>query len=256
MIVEKFITGFDFRCLVINYKFICAALRTPASVVGDGIHTIQWLIDETNKDPRRGYGHEKVLTQITIDQFTQKMLDDHGYTLETVPEKGELVLLKPTANLSTGGTSTDVTDEVHPANIFMFERIAKIIGLDICGIDIMATDLRTPVAENGGAILEVNAAPGFRMHIEPAEGLPRNVAEPVVDMLFPKGSVGRIPIIAITGTNGKTTTTRLTAHIAKSCREKSGLYNLGWCVYTKSTDDERRLYRAGIFRICFKRSDS
>ena len=222
VIVEKFITGFDFRCLVINNKFICAALRTPASVVGDGTHNLQWLIEETNKDPRRGYGHEKVLTQITIDQFTQKMLDDSKITLEYVPKKGERVLLKPTANLSTGGTSTDVTDEVHPANVFMFERIAKIIGLDICGIDVMATDLRTPVAENGGAILEVNAAPGFRMHIEPAEGLPRNVAEPVIDMLFPKGSEGRIPIIAVTGTNGKTTTTRLTAHIAKTARKKVG----------------------------------
>ncbi|MBP8115011.1 MAG: cyanophycin synthetase [Chitinophagaceae bacterium] len=222
VIIEKFITGFDFRCLVINNKFICAALRTPASVVGDGQHNIQWLIDETNKDPRRGFGHEKVLTQITIDQFTQKMLDDAKYTLETVPAKGERVMLKPTANLSTGGTSTDVTDEVHPANIFMFERIAKIIGLDICGIDIMVSDLRKPVVENGGAILEVNAAPGFRMHIDPSEGLPRNVAEPVVDMLFPKGSVGRIPIIAITGTNGKTTTTRLTAHIAKSANKKVG----------------------------------
>lgn len=222
VIVERFITGYDFRCLVINNKFICAALRTPASVVGDGEHNLQWLVDETNKDPRRGYGHEKVLTQITIDQFTQKMLDDAKITLEYVPKKGERVLLKPTANLSTGGTSTDVTDEVHPANIFMFERIAKIIGLDICGIDVMATDLRTPIAENGGAVLEVNAAPGFRMHIEPSEGLPRNVAEPVVDMLFPKGSVGRIPIIAITGTNGKTTTTRLTAHIAKSAGKKVG----------------------------------
>ncbi len=222
VIVEKFITGFDFRVLVINYKFICAALRTPAAVTGDGKHSIQWLIDETNKDPRRGYGHEKVLTQITIDQFTQKMLDEKAYTLDTIPAKGEFVLLKPTANLSTGGTSTDVTDEVHPANIFMCERIAKIIGLDICGIDIMASDLRTPVTENGGAILEVNAAPGFRMHIEPSEGLPRNVAEPVVDMLFPKGSAGRIPIIAITGTNGKTTTTRLTAHIAKSAGKKVG----------------------------------
>jgi cyanophycin synthetase len=222
VIVERFITGFDFRILVINYKFICAALRTPASVVGDGEHTIQWLIDETNKDPRRGYGHEKVLTQITIDQFTQKMLDDLGYSLDTVPAKDELVLLKPTANLSTGGTSTDVTDEVHPANVVMCERIAKIIGLDICGIDIMASDLQTPVSENGGAILEVNAAPGFRMHVEPAVGLPRNVAEPVVDMLFPKGSNGRIPIIAVTGTNGKTTTTRLTAHIAKAARKKVG----------------------------------
>jgi cyanophycin synthetase len=222
VIVEKFITGFDFRVLVINYKFICAALRTPASVVGDGVHPVQWLIEETNKDVRRGYGHEKVLTQITIDQFTQKMLDELNYTLETVPRKGELVLLKPTANLSTGGTSTDVTDEVHPANIFMCERIAKIIGLDICGIDIMAADLRSPVTENGGAILEVNAAPGFRMHIEPSEGLARNVAEPVVDMLFPKGSAGRIPIIAVTGTNGKTTTTRLIAHIAKSSGKKVG----------------------------------
>ena len=222
VIIERFITGFDFRCLVINNKFICAALRTPASVVGDGVHTIQWLIDETNKDPRRGFGHEKVLTQITIDQFTQKMLDDVCYTLETIPAKDERVMLKPTANLSTGGTSTDVTDEVHPANIFMFERIAKIIGLDICGIDIMVSDLRKPVAENGGAILEVNAAPGFRMHIDPSKGLPRNVAEPVVDMLFPKGSAGRIPIIAITGTNGKTTTTRLTAHIAKSANKKVG----------------------------------
>ena len=222
IIVEKFITGFDFRALVVNYKFICAALRTPAAVTGDGINTIAYLINETNKDPRRGYGHEKVLTQITIDQFTQKMLDDAGYTVETVPKHGELVLLKPTANLSTGGTSTDITDEVHPANIFMFERIARIIGLDICGIDIMAKDLRTPVAEAGGAILEVNAAPGFRMHIDPSEGLPRNAAEPVVDMLFPKGSIGRIPIIAITGTNGKTTTTRLSAHIAKSAGKKVG----------------------------------
>jgi cyanophycin synthetase len=222
VIVERFITGFDFRCLVINNKFICAALRTPASVIGDGKNTIQWLIDETNKDPRRGFGHEKVLTQITVDQFTQKMLDDAGITLDTIPPKGERVILKPTANLSTGGTSTDITDEVHPANIFMFERIAKIIGLDICGIDVMAMDLKTPVAENGGAILEVNAAPGFRMHIEPSEGLPRNVAEPVVDMLFPRGSAGRIPIVAVTGTNGKTTTTRLTAHIAKSAGKKVG----------------------------------
>ena len=222
VIVEKYITGYDFRCLVINYKFICAALRTPASVVGDGEHTIQWLVDETNRDPRRGYGHEKVLTQITIDQFTEKMLSDVDYTLDTIPKKGERVLLKPTANLSTGGTSTDVTDEVHPANIFMFERISRIIGLDICGIDVMTTDLRTPVAENGGAILEVNAAPGFRMHIDPAEGIPRNVAEPVVEMLFPRGSAGRIPIIGVTGTNGKTTTTRLTAHIAKSAGKKVG----------------------------------
>ena len=222
VICEKFITGFDFRILVINYKFVCAALRTPASVTGDGEHNIQWLIEETNKDPRRGYGHEKVLTQIKVDGYTHKILEEKGYTVDTIPEKGELVLVKPTANLSTGGTSTDVSDEVHPVNIFMAERIAQIIGLDICGIDIMACDLKTPLFENGGSVLEVNAAPGFRMHIEPSEGLPRNVAEPVVDMLFPKGSDGRIPIIAITGTNGKTTTSRLTAHIAKSAGKKVG----------------------------------
>jgi cyanophycin synthetase len=222
VIVEKFIPGFDFRVLCINNKFICAALRTPAAVVGDGVNTIDWLINETNKDERRGYGHEKVLTQITIDDFTLKMLSDKGFSLDTIPAKGEQVLVKPTANLSTGGTSTDVTDEVHPSNIFMCERISKIIGLDICGIDIQAPDLRVPISENGGAVLEVNAAPGFRMHIEPSEGIPRNVAEPVIDMLFPKDNNGRIPIVAITGTNGKTTTSRLVAHIAKTAGYKVG----------------------------------
>jgi cyanophycin synthetase len=222
VICEKFITGFDFRLLVINYKFICAARRTPAAVTGNGKNTIQELIDITNKDPRRGYGHEKVLTQITVDNFTWKMLHEKGYTLETVPPTGELVLLKPTANLSTGGTSTDVTEEVHPANIFMAERIARIIGLDICGIDIMAENLSDPLNESGGAVLEVNAAPGFRMHVEPSEGLPRNVAEPVVDMLFPQNDDGRIHIVAITGTNGKTTTTRITAAIVRAAGRKVG----------------------------------
>jgi cyanophycin synthetase len=222
VIVEKYITGKDHRVLVINYKFVAAAIRKPAAVMGDGKHSIKELIDITNQDPRRGYGHEKVLTQISIDDFLMEMLNREGLTLESIPESGREVFLKPTANLSTGGTATDVTDMVHPDNIFMCERIARIVGLDICGIDIMAEDLTTPVKDNGGAILEVNAAPGFRMHIEPTEGLPRNVAEPVIDMLYPPGSTARIPIIAVSGTNGKTTTTRLMAHIVKQMGHKVG----------------------------------
>ncbi len=215
IICEKFITGRDHRILVINYKFVAAAIRTPAAVIGDGVSTINQLIDQVNSDPRRGYGHEKVLTAIKIDDFTMNMLTDKNYTLDSVIKKDEELWLKPTANLSTGGTATDVTDLVHPSNVFMCERIARIIGLDICGIDIMAENLTEPISETGGSILEVNAAPGFRMHLDPTEGLPRNVAEPVIDMLYPPGTSARIPIIAVSGTNGKTTTTRLIAHIVK-----------------------------------------
>jgi cyanophycin synthetase len=222
VIVEKFITGQDHRVLVINYKFVAAAIRKPASIIGDGKSTIQQLIDKTNEDPRRGYGHERTLTQIKVDDFTLDMLAKANLTLERVIPSGQELHLKPTANLSTGGTATDVTDMVHPDNIFMCERIARIIGLDICGIDIMAENLTEPVSQTGGAILEVNAAPGFRMHIDPAEGIPRNVAEPVIDMLYPPGSSARIPIIAVTGTNGKTTTTRLMAHMVKTMGYKVG----------------------------------
>ncbi|RXR21809.1 cyanophycin synthetase [Flavobacterium stagni] len=216
VIVEKFITGFDFRVLVIDNKLVAAALREPAHVKGDGVNSIQQLIDETNKDPRRGYGHENVLTEITVDRDTTDLLTKLGYDLDTVPSKDEIVYLKSTANLSTGGTSVDVTDMMHPENIFLCERISRVIGLDVCGIDIMAQNLTQPLKENGGCILEVNAAPGFRMHLAPSEGLPRNVAAPVIDMLYPPGKPSRIPIIAVTGTNGKTTTTRLMAHIVKN----------------------------------------
>lgn len=222
IIVEKFITGFDFRVLVINNKFIAAALREPAHVIGDGMLTIQQLIENENKDPRRGYGHENVLTEISIDKETLGQLQKVNYTLETVLKKGEKCYLKGTANLSTGGTSNDVTDIVHPHNIFICERISRIIGLDLCGIDIMASNLSEPLELNGGVVLEVNAAPGFRMHLAPAKGLPRNVAAPVIDMLYPAGKSCRIPIIAITGTNGKTTTTRLIAHIVKNNGFKVG----------------------------------
>lgn len=216
VIVEKYITGYDFRVLVINHKLVAAARRVPANVVGDGVLNIQQLIDKENLDPRRGYGHENVLTEIEVDKDTTELLDKLGYTLETIPQKGEIVYLKSTANLSTGGTSIDVTDMVHPENVTMCERISKIIGLDVCGVDIMAENLTQPLKESGGAILEVNAAPGFRMHLAPSEGLPRNVAAPVVDMLYPQGKPFTIPIIAVTGTNGKTTTTRLISHIVKN----------------------------------------
>lgn len=222
VICESFIVGYDFRALVINGKFIAAALRTPAAVYGDGKHTIQQLIDLENQNPKRGVGHQNVLTLIKVDDATLHLLQKKGMTLETVPAAGEEVLLKATANLSTGGTATDVTDNVHPANISLFERISRVIGLDICGIDIIATTLETPIKQNGGAVLEVNAAPGFRMHLEPTHGTPRNVAAPMLDMLFPQGGQGTIPIIAVTGTNGKTTTTRLIAHMAKKVGHKVG----------------------------------
>lgn len=222
VIVEKFITGFDFRILVIDNKLVAAAKRVPAHVIGNGKDNIQQLIDTTNLDPRRGYGHENVLTQIDVDRDTEDLLEKLDYTLETIPRIGEIVFLKSTANLSTGGTSVDVTDMMHPENIFLAERISRVIGLDICGVDIMAENLTQPLKENGGVILEVNAAPGFRMHLAPSEGLPRNVAAPVIDMLYPPGKSCRIPIIAVTGTNGKTTTTRLLAHIVKNNGFKVG----------------------------------
>ncbi|WP_264563482.1 cyanophycin synthetase [Flavobacterium sp. N3904] len=222
IIVEKFITGFDFRILVIDNKLVAAAKRVPAHVIGNGKDSIRELIEITNQDPRRGYGHENVLTQIDVDRDTEDLLEKLNYTLETIPRIGETVFLKSTANLSTGGTSVDVTDMMHPENIFLAERISRVIGLDICGVDIMAENLTQPLKENGGVILEVNAAPGFRMHLAPSEGLPRNVAEPVIDMLYPPGKSCRIPIIAVTGTNGKTTTTRLLAHIVKNNGYKVG----------------------------------
>jgi len=223
VIVEKFITGYDYRILVINHKIVAAAKRVPAHITGDGKNTIQTLIDLTNADPRRGYGHENVLTLISVDRDTEEQLQKLNYTLASVPAENEIVYLKSTANLSTGGTSIDVTDSLHPNTIFLAERISRVIGLDICGIDIMATTLSEPLAETGGAVIEVNAAPGFRMHLAPSEGQPRNVAAPVIDMLFPPGKPSRIPIFSVTGTNGKTTTTRLLAHMVKN----SG-YNVGY----------------------------
>lgn len=221
VIIEKQIFGHDYRLLVINNEFVAAAKRTPAHIVGNGTSTVEGLINRLNEDPRRGYGHENVLTMVTINELTKTIIASKGYTLKSILEKGKKLVLKDTANLSTGGTAEDVTDIVHPENVTMAERISRIIDLDICGIDVMAQDISKPLDQTGGAVLEVNAGPGFRMHLAPTLGKSRNVAAMVVDKLFPqKDDTGRIPIIAITGTNGKTTTTRLLAHMAKmkGCR--------------------------------------
>src|SRR5690606_4804973 len=222
VIVEQQLIGSDFRALVVNNRLIAVAKRIPAHVVGDGKQTIAELVEETNRDPRRGFGHENVLTLIDIDQQSMRLIQNAGYTLDSVLKKGEVLFLKTTANISTGGTAIDVTDEVHPENVFLFERIARIIGLDVAGIDVIADNVAQPLRDIRGGIIEVNAAPGFRMHLAPSEGIGRNVAEHVIDMLFPPGTPARIPIIAITGTNGKTTTTRLIAHILKNSGRNVG----------------------------------
>jgi len=214
VIVEKFISGSDYRFLVINYKLAAVAKRLPAMVVGDGTSSIKKLVQVVNSDPNRGAGHEKNLTAIKIDDTTQKILDSYKLTQESVLPPGQILFLKDTANISTGGTSTDVTHLVHPANVFMAERIAALLDLNICGIDVISSGIENPVTEKNGAVLEVNASPGLRMHLNPANGMSRNVAKPIVDILFPDNGPSRIPIIAITGTNGKTTTTRLVAHMA------------------------------------------
>jgi cyanophycin synthetase len=213
IIIERFYKGSDHRILVINGKLVAVAERVPAHVVGDDRHTVEELINITNEDPKRGDGHDNVLTKITVDKTALGVLSRQGYRLETILDRGEIAYLRATANLSTGGIAIDRTDDIHPENLWIAERVAKIIGLDIMGIDVVTPDITKPLREVDGVIVEVNAAPGFRMHVAPSQGLSRNVAAPVMDMLFPPDTPSRIPIIAITGTNGKTTTTRLTAHI-------------------------------------------
>lgn len=223
VIVERFIKGNDYRLLVVNYRLVAAAQRIPARVIGDGEHSIRDLVEIENRDPRRGVGHQKILTRISIDEMTEHLLALRHLTLDSVPEMGERVYLKTTANLSTGGFAVDVTERVHPANVHLAERIAKLVELDIAGIDVVSPSIEKPISEVGGGIVEINAAPGFRMHVAPTEGKARPVAEAVIEMLFPPGSSGRIPLIAVTGTNGKTTTARLCAHIAKQAGHQVGL---------------------------------
>lgn len=223
VIVETFQPGHDHRLLVIDGELIAATKRTPGHVVGDGSHTIAELLERVNQDPRRGVGHEKVLTRLELDAQAELMLQRVGYSADSVPKQDEVVYLRSTANLSTGGTATDVTDIIHPDNRDMAVRAVRAIGLDVGGVDFITPNIAESYKDIGGAICEVNAAPGFRMHVAPSEGTPRDAAGPVIDMLFPAGSPARVPIAAITGTNGKTTTARMLAHIAKMAGHTPGL---------------------------------
>ncbi|MGZ9275764.1 MAG: Mur ligase family protein, partial [Candidatus Limnocylindrales bacterium] len=223
LVIETFVAGNDYRCLVIGGKVAAIAERVPASVTGDGEHTIRGLVDIANSDPRRGIGHERVLTRIKVDEAAGEIVRGQGYGLDDVPPAGTWIKLALTGNMSTGGTSIDRTIEAHPDNVEIAETAARIVGLDVAGIDFICPDIATPVRETGGAIVEVNAAPGFRMHTHPTEGEPQYVARPVMDSLFPAGVSARIPILSITGTNGKTTTVRMIAHILKLMGRRVGM---------------------------------
>jgi cyanophycin synthetase len=213
VLVERMVPGKDFRVVVVGSEVVAVAERVPACVVGDGRHSVRELVEIANADPRRGVGHEKILTRIQVDSQTHEVLSSQGLTLDDIPADGQFVQLKLTANMSTGGTSIDRTDEIHPDNVEIALEAAMVVGLDVAGIDFITPDISRSVHEAGGSIVEINAAPGFRMHTHPTEGLPRQVGHAVVDMLFPNGTPASIPIIAVTGTNGKTTTTRMIAHI-------------------------------------------
>ena len=223
VIVETFIPGKDYRILVVNNQVVAVAERVPAHVVGDGARTVRELIEITNQDPRRGVGHEKILTRIAIDTQTIEVLARQGLTLDDVPEADRFVQLKLTGNMSTGGTSIDRTDDIHSDNVEIARQAAMVVGLDVAGIDFITPDIAKSVREQRGAIVEINAGPGFRMHTHPTEGHPRHVGRAVIDMLFPPGSHSRVPIVAVTGTNGKTTTSRMIAHIMRSAGRKVGL---------------------------------
>ncbi|MGC1307878.1 MAG: cyanophycin synthetase [Phormidesmis sp.] len=222
VIVEHYYKGRDHRVLVVNHKVIAVAERVPAHVVGNGKDTIELLIEDVNRDPRRGEGHDNILTQIKVDRTAERLLAAQGYTLDTVLDVDEICYLQETANLSTGGIAIDRTDQIHPETVWIAERASRLIGLDVAGIDIVTDDISQPMREVEGVIVEVNAAPGLRMHVAPSQGVPRNVAGPILDMLMPPEEPARIPIVALTGTNGKTTTTRLTAHIFRQVYDVVG----------------------------------
>ena len=239
VVVESFVTGKDYRVLVIGGRMVALAERVPAHVVGDGVHTVRELVAETNADPRRGVGHEKVLTRIKVDDAAVALVAEQGFDMEDVPPDGTTVKLTLTGNMSTGGISIDRTLEAHPDNVEIAEEAARVVGLDVAGIDFICPDIAEPVRETGGAICEVNAAPGFRMHTHPTIGEPQFVSKPVVDSLFPPGTPSRIPIVAVTGTNGKTTTARMIAHVFKGMGRKVGMTSTDGIVI-----DERLVIRA------------
>ncbi|MDQ6714730.1 MAG: cyanophycin synthetase, partial [Actinomycetota bacterium] len=239
VIVESYVAGRDYRCLIVGGRMHAIAERVPAHVVGDAEHTVRELVDMTNADPRRGVGHEKVLTRIRLDAAAEEVLTGQGHTLDDVPAAGEMVKLALTGNMSTGGISVDRTFEAHPDNVEIAEEAARMVGLDVAGIDFICPDIASPVRETGGAIVEVNAAPGFRMHTHPTVGVPQFIAKPVVDLLFPPGAPSRVPIVAVTGTNGKTTTARMIAHIFKGLGRKVGMTSTDGIVI-----DERLVIKA------------
>ncbi|CAN5817843.1 MAG: cyanophycin synthetase [Actinomycetota bacterium] len=239
LVVESFITGNDYRCLIVGGRMAAIAERVPAHVIGDGRHTVAELVEITNQDPRRGVGHEKVLTRIAVTDATAELVRQQGYRMDDVPPDGEMVRLALTGNMSTGGISVDRTFDAHPENIEIAEEAARLIGLDVAGIDFICPDISAPVRETGGAICEVNAAPGFRMHTHPTVGEPQFIAKPVVDLLFSPGAPSRVPVVAVTGTNGKTTTARMIAHIMKGLGRQVGMTSTDGIVI-----DERLVKRA------------
>ena len=223
VVVEQFAPGDDYRVLVVGDRVVAASRRDPAQVVGDGRRTIAELVEEVNHDPRRGDYHAMALSKIMLDPIAQGVLEEQGYQPDSVPPAGARVLIRRNANLSTGGTATDVTDMVHPDVAARAVDAARVVGLDIAGIDLVVRDINRPMEEQGGIVVEVNAGPGLRMHLHPSAGQPRPVGQAIVDMMFPAGEHGRIPLVAITGVNGKTTTTRLIAHIFRATGKTIGM---------------------------------